>query len=56
MFPKLFVKNLKTNNEEEIIISNETIGSPGASLMQKNTNTNKNKNQLGKYGYSRKNL
>ena len=39
--PKLFVKNLKTNNEEEIIISNETIGSPGASLMQKNTNTTK---------------
>ena len=38
--PKLFVRNIKTNKEEEIKISDEAIGSPGASLMQKNTNTN----------------
>ena len=39
--PKLFVRNLKTNKEEEIKISNEQIGSPGASLMQRDTNTTK---------------
>ena len=39
--PKLFVRNIKTNHEEEIKISNEAIGSPGFSLMQKNTNTSK---------------
>ena len=39
--PKLFVRNIKTNQEEEIKISNEAIGSPGASLMQKDTNTSK---------------
>ena len=39
--PKLFVRNIKTNQEEEIKISNEAIGSPGLSLMQKNTNTSK---------------
>ncbi len=39
--PKLFVKNIKTNKEEEIKISDEAIGVPGASLMQRDTNTKK---------------
>ena len=39
--PKLFIRNIETNNEEEIKISDEDIGTPGASLMQKDTNTNK---------------
>jgi oligopeptidase B len=39
--PKLFARNIKTNMEEEIKISNEIVGSPGAALMQKNTNTTK---------------
>tara|TARA_B100000579_G_scaffold354389_1_gene309381 strand:+ start:3713 stop:5794 length:2082 start_codon:yes stop_codon:yes gene_type:complete len=38
---KLFVRNIATNNEEEIKISDEAIGSPSFSLMQKNTNTSK---------------
>ena len=38
---KLFVRKIKTNEEEEIKISEEVIGVPGASLMQKNTNTSK---------------
>ncbi len=38
---KLFVRNIKTNEEEEIKVSNEPIGVPGASLMQKDTNTTK---------------
>ena len=38
---KLYVRNIKTNVEEEIKISNEAIGVPGASLMQKDTNTSK---------------
>ncbi len=38
---KLFVKNIKTNKEEEIKISDEAIGVPGASLMQRDTNTTK---------------
>jgi oligopeptidase B len=33
--------NIKTNKEEEIKISDEAIGSPGASLIQKDTNTSK---------------
>jgi len=37
--PKLFVRNIKTNKEEEIKISNEPIGVPGISLMQRDTNT-----------------
>jgi oligopeptidase B len=37
--PKLFVRNLKTNTEEELSISNEEIISPGMSLMQKDRNT-----------------
>ncbi len=36
---KLYVRNIKTNKEEEIKISDEAIGVPGASLMQKDTNT-----------------
>ena len=39
--PKLYVRNINTNQEEEIKISNEPIGVPGASLMQKDTNTSK---------------
>ena len=39
--PKIYVRNIKTNKEEEIKISDEAIGVPGASLMQKDTNTTK---------------
>jgi oligopeptidase B len=39
--PKLFIRNIHTNKEEELIISKESVGSPGVSLMQKNTNTTK---------------
>jgi oligopeptidase B len=39
--PKLFIRNIDTNKEEELIISKEPVGSPGISLMQKNTNTSK---------------
>ncbi len=39
--PKLFVRNIKTNKEEEIKISDEPIGVPGVSLMQRDTNTKK---------------
>jgi len=39
--PKLFVRNIHTNAEEELIVSEEAVGSPGFSLMQKNTNTTK---------------
>ena len=38
---KLYVRNIKTNKEEEIKVSEEVIGVPGASLMQKDTNTTK---------------
>ena len=38
---KLYVRNIKTNQEEEIKISDEAIGVPGFSLMQKNTKTTK---------------
>jgi oligopeptidase B len=38
---KLYVKNIKTNQEEEIKITDEVIGVPGISLMQKDTNTTK---------------
>ena len=37
--PKLFVRNLETNQEEELIISDEEIISPSMSLMQKDRNT-----------------
>ena len=39
--PKLFIRNIHTNKEEELLISKEVVGSPGISLMQKNTNTSK---------------
>ena len=39
--PKLFIRNILTNKEEELIISEEPVGSPGITLMQKNTNTTK---------------
>jgi oligopeptidase B len=39
--PKIYVRNIKTNKEEEIKISDEAIGSPGVALMQKNTSTTK---------------
>ena len=39
--PKIYVRNIKTNKEEEIKISNEAIGVPSVSLMQKDTNTSK---------------
>ena len=38
---KVFIRNIETNNEEELVISKEPVGSPGVSLMQKNTNTTK---------------
>ena len=38
---KLFVRNIMTNEEEELQVSKELVGSPGISLMQKNTNTSK---------------
>ena len=38
---KLYVRNIKTNTEEEIKISDEAVGVPGVSLMQKNTSTSK---------------
>lgn len=37
--PKLYIRDLKTNKEEEIKISSEQVGSPVASLMQRDTNT-----------------
>jgi len=36
---KLFVKNIKTEKEEELIFSDETVYVPGASLMQRDKNT-----------------
>ena len=39
--PKIFIRNIKTNEEEEIVISDEKVGSPGISLIQKNTKTSK---------------
>ena len=38
---KLYVRNIKTNIEEEIKVSDEIIGSPSYSLMQKDRDTNK---------------
>ena len=37
--PKIFVRNLKTNEEEELIFANEKVWSPSISEMQKETNT-----------------
>ena len=36
---KILVRNIKTNKEEELIITDEKVISPGISLMQKNRNT-----------------
>tara|TARA_Y100000310_G_scaffold256903_1_gene264830 strand:+ start:693 stop:2774 length:2082 start_codon:yes stop_codon:yes gene_type:complete len=38
---KLYVRNLNTNKEEELIITDEKVISPGTSLIQKDRNTNK---------------
>ena len=37
--PKLFVRNLKNNKEEELIFANEKVWSPSVAEMQKETNT-----------------
>ena len=34
-------KNLKTNKEEDLVVTDEKVITPGTSLMQKNRNTNK---------------
>ena len=39
--PKIFIRDIKNNSEEELLISDEPVGSPGISLMQKETNTTK---------------
>jgi len=39
--PKLFIRNISTNAEEELRISEEPVGSPSISLMQKDTKTTK---------------
>ena len=39
--PKIFIRNIETNKEEELVISKEPVGSPRVSLMQKNTCTKK---------------
>ena len=38
--PKIFIRNLKNNKEEELVISDEEVISPGIALMQKDRNTN----------------
>ncbi len=37
--PKLFVRSLKTNEEEELVFADEKVWSPSVSEMQKETNT-----------------
>jgi len=39
--PKLFIRDINTNSEDELKISDEPVGSPGFMFMQKNTNTTK---------------
>tara|TARA_Y100001958_G_C21218219_1_gene543579 strand:- start:182 stop:2074 length:1893 start_codon:yes stop_codon:yes gene_type:complete len=39
--PKLFVRNLKSNIEKELLISDEVLINPSVSLMQKDRKTNK---------------
>lgn len=39
--PKIFIRNINTNKEEELIISDEPVGSPGISLIQKDPHTSK---------------
>ena len=36
---KIYVRDIKTNKEEELIITEEKVISPGVSLMQKNKET-----------------
>ena len=38
---KLFVKNIKTGIEEELIFSDESVYVPGVSLVQRDKNTDK---------------
>jgi oligopeptidase B len=38
---KLFVRNIKSEKEEELIFSNESVYVPGVSLVQRNKNTDK---------------
>jgi len=38
---KIYVRNLETNKEEELVITDEKVITPGATLMQKNRDTNK---------------
>ncbi len=38
---KIYVRNLNTNKEEELVITNEKVISPGASLMKRDRNTSK---------------
>ncbi len=38
---KIFIRNIKDNKEEQIKISKESIGVPGAAMMQKDPNTTK---------------
>jgi len=38
---KVFVRNIKTNQEEQLIFTDEKVISPGVSLMQKDRNTDK---------------
>jgi len=38
---KIYIKNLNTNKEEELVITKEEVISPGVALMQKDRNTNK---------------
>ena len=38
-FQKIFVRNVKTNKEEQLIFTDEKVISPGVSLMQKDKNT-----------------
>ena len=37
--PKLFVRNFKTNKEEELVFADEKVWSPSVGEMQKETNT-----------------
>ena len=39
--PKIFIRNINNNKEEELIISDEPVGSPGISLIQKDPHTSK---------------
>ena len=51
---KLFIRNLETDQEEELNIVDETVINPGASLMQKNRDTNKIR--IGFFNFMRTNI